>query len=83
MKGVWQVQEAKSNLSELIGKAESDGPQIITRHGKKVAVVVSAEEYGRFQRSGESLLALCRRFAGAGDDLVIERSREGGREFSW
>jgi len=29
----WQVQEAKTRLSELIEEADKKGPQIITRHG--------------------------------------------------
>jgi prevent-host-death family protein len=38
---VWQMQEAKARLSELVKLAESEGPQDITVHGKSVAVVVS------------------------------------------
>lgn len=41
----WQVQEAKARLSELIARAESDGPQFITRHGTERAVVLSIEDY--------------------------------------
>lgn len=42
----WQVQEAKQRLSELLASAV-DEPQVITRHGRRYAVVVSAEEYDR------------------------------------
>ena len=41
----WQLQEAKTRLSELIEDAHSEGPQIITRHGAERAVVLSIEEY--------------------------------------
>ncbi len=41
MAAVWQVQEAKNRLSELLDKAASEGPQVITRHGRPVAKVVS------------------------------------------
>ena len=41
----WQVQEAKTRLSELIEKARTDGPQTITRHGAERAVVLSVEDY--------------------------------------
>lgn len=40
---VWQVQEAKSRLSELMDRALSEGPQIITRHGRPVVKVVAAD----------------------------------------
>jgi prevent-host-death family protein len=36
---LWQVQEAKTRLSEVIEEAQSKGPQIITRHGAERAVV--------------------------------------------
>jgi prevent-host-death family protein len=40
----WQVQEAKNHFSELIEKARSEGPQVVTRHGRPVARVVAIEE---------------------------------------
>jgi prevent-host-death family protein len=43
----WTVAEAKARLSELIEQARSKGPQTITRHGRRAAVVVSAEEWER------------------------------------
>jgi prevent-host-death family protein len=43
----WQVQQAKSHFSELLEKAEREGPQTITKHGAEKAVVLSVEEYRR------------------------------------
>jgi prevent-host-death family protein len=43
----WQLQEAKQRFSELVRHARADGPQVVTRHGEEVAVVVSIEEYRR------------------------------------
>ncbi|HVA34309.1 MAG TPA: type II toxin-antitoxin system Phd/YefM family antitoxin [Candidatus Baltobacteraceae bacterium] len=40
----WQVQEAKAELSAVIKAAQSE-PQVITRHGEPVAVVVSYTHY--------------------------------------
>lgn len=45
----WQVQEARQRFSELIRRAEEDGPQTVARHGKDVVVVVGVEEYTRLQ----------------------------------
>lgn len=42
---IWQVQEAKTRLSEVIEEANSKGPQIITRHGAERAVILSIAEY--------------------------------------
>ena len=41
----WTVAEAKAKFSEVIEKAQSDGPQTITRHGRTTAVIVAAEEW--------------------------------------
>jgi len=41
----WQVQEAKQRFSRLVQRAIDDGPQVVTRHGEEVAVVVSAKDF--------------------------------------
>ena len=41
------VAEAKAKFSELLDKANSEGPQKITKHGRTTAVVVAAEEWER------------------------------------
>lgn len=43
----WTVAEAKARLSEMIDQALAHGPQTITRHGRKAAVVVAADEWER------------------------------------
>ena len=48
---VWQLQEAKQKLSQLIKQAREEGPQVVTRHGEEVAVVVSAEAYRKLSGS--------------------------------
>jgi prevent-host-death family protein len=50
VKSQWQVQEAKAELSALI-KAAQELPQIITRHGEPVAVVLSYVKYDRLRRN--------------------------------
>lgn len=50
----WQLQEAKQRFSELVRRAEREGPQVVTRHGEEVVVVVPAEEWRRMSgRDGE------------------------------
>ena len=46
----WTVAEAKAKFSEVIDKAKSDGPQTITRNGRKTVVIVAAEEWERKTR---------------------------------
>lgn len=43
----WQLQEAKQRFSELVRCARTEGPQVVTKHGEEVVVVVPAEEYRR------------------------------------
>jgi antitoxin Phd len=43
----WQVQQAKTRLSELIEDAGAKGPQVISRHGTDRAVVLSIGDYDR------------------------------------
>jgi prevent-host-death family protein len=46
----WQLQQAKQRFSELVRRALSSGPQVVTRHGKATVVVVAAEEFGQLRR---------------------------------
>jgi len=55
MERAWQLQDAKNKLSELIERAIKNGPQEITRRGKKAAVVLSFQEYARLLKGTESL----------------------------
>jgi len=43
----WTVAEAKAKFSEVINRAQSDGPQTITRKGRTAAVLVAAQEWER------------------------------------
>ena len=49
----WQLQEAKQRISELVRRTLEEGPQVVTRHGEEVIVVVLAGEFRR--TSGEKL----------------------------
>lgn len=71
----WQMQEAKARLSEVVKRAELDGPQGITVHGKSVAVVLSRAAFERLSGQQASLLAFMQAspMAGLDDELVIER----------
>jgi prevent-host-death family protein len=42
---IWQLQEAKNKFSEVVQRAMSEGPQIVTLRGVRKAVVLSAEAY--------------------------------------
>jgi prevent-host-death family protein len=68
----WQLQDAKQQFSRLVDRARSDGPQVVTRNGKEVAVVLGVEDYRRLRSDGGAF----KRFLSAGPDfdaLEIER----------
>jgi prevent-host-death family protein len=54
----WQIQDAKQRFSEMIRAVMRDGPQVITRHGEDVAVVVDIAEYRRLTRPAVDLTAI-------------------------
>jgi prevent-host-death family protein len=41
----WQVQTAKQRFSELVERAVTEGPQIVTKHGRETVVVLEIGEY--------------------------------------
>lgn len=41
----WSLAKAKDNLSEVVRRATSEGPQGITIHGEETAVVISKADY--------------------------------------
>lgn len=84
----WQIQDAKQRFSEMIRAVAHDGPQIITRHGEEVAVVVDIAEYRRLIRPTVDLTGLLLGEPTLPDDAVAvladveaERKADFGRPF--
>ncbi|MFI7703775.1 type II toxin-antitoxin system Phd/YefM family antitoxin [Nonomuraea sp. NPDC049480] len=48
----WQLQEAKQRFSEVVRRAHDEGPQIVMRHGRDVAVIIDMEEYRQLKDQG-------------------------------
>jgi antitoxin Phd len=78
----WAVQDAKAHFSEVVERAQHDGPQTITRHGKPRAVLLSAEAYEELLKRKVSepnlidFLMTGPRF----DGFDFERDKDTGRE---
>lgn len=78
---IWQMQEAKTRLSELIEEANAKGPQIITRHGSERAVILSIADYRALTAHKPNL----REYLLGGpkvDSFEVERDRDTGREIN-
>lgn len=77
----WQVQEAKTRLSEVIEEAHTKGPQIITRHGAERAVVLSIDDFRALTAHKPGL----KEYLLGGpkvDSFEIEPDRDTGREIA-
>lgn len=76
----WSVAEAKAQLSELLHRVDVVGPQVITRRGTKVAVVLSMAEWHRKTSRAGSLADFFARSPLAGSELEVPRVRAALRE---
>lgn len=77
---IWQLQDAKNRFSELVNKALDEGPQIVTRRGEEVVVVVSSKAYQKTIKSQTSLLEFFRQSPLLGVELDLERDPSFPRE---
>ena len=72
---IWQLQEAKQRFSQLVQKAIKEGPQVVSRHGEEVVVVLSKSEYDRLRKPVPDFKEFLLTFPPL-DELDIRRSRE-------
>ncbi len=76
------MQTAKQRFSELVERAVTEGPQIVTKHGRETVVVLEISEYRRLRgvpmTFNEFLLSIP-----TTDELVIERSKDPPREIDF
>ena len=74
----WQLQDAKQRFSQLVRQALTEGPQVVTRRGEEVVVVLSAESYRQLSGHGGDFKAFLL-YGPDLSDLDIERSPEAAR----
>lgn len=75
-----QLKDVKATFSAVVDQAIAGEPTVVTRHGRKEAVVLSFEEYERLSKVptfGELLAA----FPGEADDIP-ERSHKSSRSYN-
>lgn len=84
----WQVQEAKQHFSELVHRAQTEGPQVVTRHGREAVVIIEFSEYRHLIEPGRadfrdfllSSPSLNDEAAEVFDEIAAERAAEVPRE---
>lgn len=72
-----QLKDAKATLSAVVDQAVAGEPSVITRHGRREAVLVSFEEWQRLSKV-PSFAELLLAFPGEAGD-VPERARKPAR----
>lgn len=80
MPQTWSLQEAKNRFSEVVNRALDEGPQVVTRHGRETAVVISIGDYRRLNRPATGLVEFFRSSPLFGVELDLTRDPETGRE---
>ncbi|MEJ2733128.1 MAG: type II toxin-antitoxin system Phd/YefM family antitoxin [Anaerolineae bacterium] len=76
----WQLQEAKNKLSRVVQDAMNEGPQIITKHGVEVAIVISYAEYQKMIASRGKLSTFFQDSPLAGVELDLARDKSEARK---
>lgn len=56
MAATWEMQDAKAKFGQLIKRAASEGPQVVTHRGVEAAVVLSMEDFRRLEAGRPSLV---------------------------
>ncbi len=78
----WPLQDAKNRFSELVRKANEDGPQFVSKHGKDSVVVLSIEDYRKLDRPGNSLVDFLQSSPLNSVELDTRRDKSSSRDVS-
>ena len=83
MDRTWQLQKAKSHLSEVVERAQTGETQVITKRGEKSVVVIDYDRYLSLTGQTKSLLEVLRGAPPFTDELLVERDSDSGRDVSF
>ena len=75
MSNVWQLQEAKNKLSEVVEQAVNHGPQVITRRGVETVIVLAYAEYRKMLLNQTKLSVFFGESPLAGKDVDLTRDK--------
>ena len=75
MARVWQLQEAKNKLSQVVNEAIKHGPQIITKRGVETVIVLSYAQYRKVMLNQKKLSKFFRESPLANVDLDLRRDK--------
>jgi prevent-host-death family protein len=71
----WKLEDAKARFSEVVRRAQAEGPQRVTVRGRPAVVVVDAEDFDRIAaaKPSQPLVAFLESLELDGLDLTRER----------
>jgi prevent-host-death family protein len=76
----WTIAQAKAKFSEVVEKAQSNGPQTITRRGRTAVVVVAAEEWDRKTKRSGNLAEFFTSSPLRGSEIDLTRRKDKARK---
>lgn len=80
-RGIWQYQEAKAKLSQVMDQVQEKGMQLIIRNRTEVYVILSKKKYDEYIQPKSSLIDFFLNSPCPEVDLDIERSQDTIRDF--
>lgn len=80
MKYYWPLQDAKAHLSELVKRAQKDGPQYISVRGDPAVVVISQKEFQSLTTPSISVIDFFRKSPLVGLDIDLSRDKSPNRK---
>lgn len=83
MSSVWALQDAKSKFSAVVNRACEVEPQIVTRRGAPVAVLISYVDYQKMQPSRRSAIDVLLGGPKVNGGLTITRDRSPARKVAF
>jgi len=79
----WKLEDAKARFSEVVRRAATGGPQLVTVRGREAAVIIAPEEYEQLLPKPRGHQPLVRFLQGLGlSKIEIGRERDTGREIA-
>ena len=77
----WKLEDAKARFSEVVRRAGTAGPQLVTVRGKEAAIIIAPEQYRELLPRPARHVPLVRFLQSTGlGDLELERENDTGRE---
>jgi len=79
----WKLEDAKARFSEVVRRAATKGPQLVTIRGREAAVILAPEEYERLLPEPKGHQPLVGFLQGLGlGEIEIKRDKDTGRELA-